>query len=67
MRSPQMGATFTEVVTFQPANRCCTLHWYELEIFVGAAVILAAPRPGGSHPGKSSGALSLVRETDGHD
>ncbi|TAN24916.1 MAG: transporter [Actinomycetota bacterium] len=37
----KVGATFHELVTYQPASRYWPLQWYEMAIFLGAAVILA--------------------------
>lgn len=36
----KLGATFHEVVSYQPASRYWTFQWYELAIYLGAAVIL---------------------------
>jgi ABC-type transport system involved in multi-copper enzyme maturation permease subunit len=36
----KVGATYHELVTYQPANRYWTFQWYELAIFLGAALIL---------------------------
>ena len=36
----RIGGTFHEIVTYQPANRYWTYQWYELAIFLAAAVIL---------------------------
>jgi hypothetical protein len=38
----RVGATFHEVVTYQPANRYWPLQWYELAIFLAASLVLAA-------------------------
>jgi len=38
----KVGATYHEVATFQPANRYWAFQWYELAIYLGAAVILGA-------------------------
>jgi hypothetical protein len=35
------GKTFHELVIYQPANRYWAFQWYELAIFVGAAIMLA--------------------------
>ena len=32
---------FREVLTYQPASRCWPLQWYELTVFLGAAVLLS--------------------------
>jgi hypothetical protein len=37
----KVGATFHEVVTYQPADRYWTFQWYETAIFLGAALVLA--------------------------
>jgi hypothetical protein len=37
----RIGTTFHEVVTYQPANRYWPLQWYELAIFLAAALVLA--------------------------
>jgi hypothetical protein len=37
----RVTARFHEVVTYQPASRYWTFQWYELAIFLGAALILA--------------------------
>jgi hypothetical protein len=37
----KVGATFHEVVTYQPASRYWPLQWYELAIFLAASVVLA--------------------------
>lgn len=37
----KVGATFHELVTYQPASRYWALQWYELTLFVGAALLLA--------------------------
>jgi hypothetical protein len=37
----RVGATFHEVVTYQPASRYWPLQWYELAVFLAAAVVLA--------------------------
>ena len=36
----KVGATFHEVVSYQPASRYWPLQWYELAIFLAAAVVL---------------------------
>ena len=36
----RIGASFHEVVTYQPASRYWPLQWYELAAFLGAAVLL---------------------------
>jgi hypothetical protein len=36
----KVGATYHEVVTYQPANRYWAFQWYETAIFLGLAVIL---------------------------
>lgn len=38
----KVGATFHEVVTYQPASHYWALQWYELAIFLGAALVLAS-------------------------
>lgn len=38
----RVGATFHEVVSYQPASRYWPLQWYELAIFLGLAVAVAA-------------------------
>jgi hypothetical protein len=38
----KIGTTYHEAVAYQPASRYWPLQWYELAIFVGAALILAA-------------------------
>jgi hypothetical protein len=35
-----VGATYHELVTYQPASRYWTFQWYELAIFLGAALIV---------------------------
>jgi hypothetical protein len=37
----KIGATYHEVATYQPASRYWTFQWYELAIFLGAALVLA--------------------------
>lgn len=37
----KVGATFHEVVTYQPSGRYWAFQWYELAIFQGAALIVA--------------------------
>jgi hypothetical protein len=37
----KVGRTYHEVVAYQPASRYWPLQWYELAIFLGAAVLLA--------------------------
>ncbi len=37
----RVGASFHEVVTYQPASRYWPLQWYELAIFLTSTVILA--------------------------
>jgi hypothetical protein len=37
----QVGKTFHEVVSYQPASRYWPLQWYELAIYLAAAVVLA--------------------------
>jgi hypothetical protein len=37
----RVGATFHEVVTYQPATRYWPLQWYELAVFLAASAILA--------------------------
>lgn len=37
----KVGATYHELVTYQPASRYWTFQWYETAIFVGAALLLA--------------------------
>jgi hypothetical protein len=37
----KVGNTYHEVVAYQPANRYWAFQWYELMIFLGAALILA--------------------------
>jgi hypothetical protein len=39
--SVKVAAKFHEVVTYQPASRYWAFQWYELAIFLGAAVLLA--------------------------
>lgn len=36
----KVSATYHELVTYQPANRYWTFQWYDLAVFVGAALIL---------------------------
>jgi hypothetical protein len=38
----KIGATYHEAVTYQPGSHYWPLQWYELAIFLGAAVILGA-------------------------
>jgi hypothetical protein len=38
----RVGARFHEVVSYQPGNRYWPLQWYEMAIFLAAAVVLAA-------------------------
>jgi hypothetical protein len=38
----RIGTTYHEAVTYQPASHYWPLQWYELGIFLGAALILAA-------------------------
>jgi hypothetical protein len=38
----KIGKTFHEVVSYQPANRYWPLQWYELTLYLAAAVALAA-------------------------
>ena len=38
----KIGATYHEALAYQPASRYWPLQWYELAIFLGAALILAA-------------------------
>jgi ABC-type transport system involved in multi-copper enzyme maturation permease subunit len=38
----KVGAKFHEVITFQPASRYWTFQWYELAIYFGISLILAA-------------------------
>ena len=38
----KIGSTYHEAVAYQPASRYWPLQWYELAIFLGAALILAA-------------------------
>ena len=38
----RIGATYHEVVTFQPSGRYWTLQWLEAGLFTGAALLLAA-------------------------
>ncbi|HEY7947146.1 MAG TPA: hypothetical protein VID75_05700 [Acidimicrobiales bacterium] len=38
----KVGTTYHEVVTFQPAARYWTFQWYELAVYLGAALVLAA-------------------------
>jgi hypothetical protein len=37
----RVGATYHEVVTYQPASRYWSFQWYELAIFLGAALVLS--------------------------
>ena len=37
----KVGATFHELVTYQPSSRYWTFQWYELAIYLGAAVVLS--------------------------
>jgi ABC-type transport system involved in multi-copper enzyme maturation permease subunit len=37
----KIGATYHEVVTYQPANRYWTFQWYETAIYLAAALVLA--------------------------
>jgi len=37
----KVGATFHQVVTYQPANRYWAFQWYELAIFLGSALLLS--------------------------
>ncbi len=37
----KVGATYHEVVTYQPANRYWAFQWFELAIFLVLAFILA--------------------------
>ncbi len=37
----KVAGKFHEVVTYQPASRYWVFQWYELAIFLGAAVILS--------------------------
>jgi hypothetical protein len=37
----KIGTTYHEAVAYQPAGRYWPLQWYELAIFLGAALILA--------------------------
>jgi len=37
----RIGVSFHEVVTYQPASRYWPLQWYELALYVGAALVLA--------------------------
>lgn len=37
----RVGATFHEVVSYQPAGRYWPLQWFERGIFLAAAVLLA--------------------------
>jgi hypothetical protein len=37
----RIGATYHEVVTYQPASRYWPLQWYELSVFLAAALLLA--------------------------
>jgi hypothetical protein len=36
----KIGATYHQVVTYQPGSRFWGFQWYELAIFLGAALIL---------------------------
>jgi hypothetical protein len=36
----KVGATFHQVVTYQPSSRYWTFQWYELGIYIGAALVL---------------------------
>jgi hypothetical protein len=36
----KVGATFHQVVTYQPSSRYWTFQWYELGIYLGAALVL---------------------------
>ncbi len=38
----KLGATYHEVVAYQPAGRYWPFQWYELAIYLGAALVLAA-------------------------
>jgi ABC-type transport system involved in multi-copper enzyme maturation permease subunit len=38
----KVGATYHELVTYQPPSRYWTLQWAELAIYVGAAIVLGA-------------------------
>jgi hypothetical protein len=38
----RIAATYHEVVTYQPADRNWPLQWYELGLFLAAALLLAA-------------------------
>ena len=38
----KIGATYHELVSYQPANRYWTFQWYELAVFVGGAFLLSA-------------------------
>jgi hypothetical protein len=38
----KIGTTYHEAVAYQPASRYWPLQWYELAIFLGVALILAA-------------------------
>ena len=38
----RVGTRFHELVSYQPASRYWPLQWYELAIFLAAAVVLAA-------------------------
>src|SRR5262249_45457430 len=38
----RIGATYHELVTYQPASRYWTFQWAELAIYVGAAIVLGA-------------------------
>jgi hypothetical protein len=37
----KVGATFHQVVTYQPASRYWALQWFELAIFLGGALLLS--------------------------
>ena len=37
----KIGTTYHELVAYQPANRYWTFQWYELALFVGAALVLS--------------------------
>ncbi len=38
----KIGATFHQLVTYQPAGRYWTFQWYELGIYLGAALVLVS-------------------------
>jgi ABC-2 family transporter protein len=38
----KIGATFHQVVTYQPSSRYWTFQWYELGIYLGAALVLVS-------------------------